>query len=154
MTSDHLLAATQNDALDMARVTELAAPAILIIACVAIAFCVFICSIDYWSSKGSYRDMAQLLTHSSMFWARWPHDRIWSAPYGELAAEADRCEVIVAYVERQKESPGKRADDSRAAFNQHIDREVAAYKGMLAAVRNVMNYAHSRRRGPQQPYGA
>lgn len=154
MTPVRVLAASRNDALDMTRVTGSVALAILIIACVAIAFCVFMCSIDYWSSKGSYRDMAQLLTHSSMFWARWPHDRIWSAPYGELAAEADRCEVIVAYVERQKESPGKRADDSRDAFNQHIDREIAAYKGMLAAVRNAMNYAHSRGRGPQQPYGA
>ncbi len=154
MTSDRVLVATQNGALDMARVTGSAVPAILIIACVAIAFCVFMCSIDYWSSKGTYSDMAQLMTHSSMFWARWPHDRIWSAPYGELAAEAERCEVIVAYVERQKESPGKRADDSQAAFNQHIDREVAAYQGMLAAVRNAMNHAHARGHGPQQPYGA
>lgn len=154
MTPVRVLAASRNDALDMTRVTGSVALAILIIACVAIAFCVFMCSIDYWSSKGSYRDMAQLLTHSSMFWARWPHDRIWSAPYGELAAEADRCEVIVAYVERQKESPGKRADDSRDAFNQHIDREIAAYKGMLAAVRNAMNYLNSQGRGPQQPYRA
>ncbi|OCB48482.1 hypothetical protein A5721_06215 [Mycobacterium vulneris] len=154
MTSDHVLAATQNGALDMARATASAVPAILIIACVAIAFCVFMCSIDYWSSRGSYRDMAQLMTHSSMFWARWPHDRIWSAPYEELAAEANRCEVIVAYLDRQKESPGKRTNDSCTAFNQHIDHEIAAYQGMHAAVRNAMNYAHSRGRGPQQPYGA
>ncbi len=108
------------------------------------------CWIDYWSSKGSYRDMAQLMTHSSMFWARWPHDRIWSAPYGELAAEADRCEVIVAYVERQKEPPGKRVHDAPAVFDQHIDREIAAYQGMLATVRNAMNYLNSQGRGPQQ----
>ncbi|MFV8167633.1 hypothetical protein ACNQVK_36900 [Mycobacterium sp. 134] len=138
----------------MGHVTEVAAPAIFIIACVAIGFCVFMCSIDYWSSKGSYKDMAQLMTHSSMFWARWPNDRIWSAPYGELAAEADRCEVIIAYVERQKRSKGKRVDDVRAPFNQHIDREIAAYQGMLAAVRNAMSYSNSHGRGPQQSYGA
>lgn len=135
----------------MASVTGSVAPAILIIACVAIAFCVFLCSIDYWSSKGSYRDTAQLMTHSSMFWARWPHDRIWSAPYAELALEAHRCEVIVAYVENKKRSTGKRVDDARAAFNQHMDREIAAYQGMLAAVRNAMNYAVSQGRGPQSP---
>lgn len=154
MTSDHLLAATQNDALDMARVTELVAPAILITACVVIGFCVFVCFIDYWSSKGSYKDTAQLMVHSSMFWARWSQDRIWSAPYGELAAEADRCEVIIAYVESKKRSKGKRAAGSRAAFNQHIDRELATYQGMLDAVRNAMNYLNSQGRGPQQPYRA
>ncbi|CDO29562.1 hypothetical protein [Mycolicibacterium porcinum] len=154
MTSDRVLGVMQNNALDMAQVGGSVLPAILIIACVATAFCVFICSIDYWSSKGSYKDMAQLMTHSSMFWVRWPHDRIWSAPYGELAAEADRCEVIVDYIKRKKKSQRKRVDDAHAAFNQHIDHEIAAYQGMLAAVRNAMNYAHSRGRGPQQPYGA
>lgn len=154
MTAVRLLAATQNSALDLVRSTASVAPAILIIACVAIAFCVFMCAIDYWSSKGTNRDMAQLMTQSSMFWARWPHDRIWSAPYGELAAEADRCEVIVAYVKRQKEPPGKRIDEARTAFNKHVDREIATYEGMLAAVRNAMNYAVSQGRGPQQPYRA
>ncbi|CQD03552.1 hypothetical protein K1X22_09790 [Mycolicibacterium farcinogenes] len=154
MTAIGFLAATQNGALDLVRSTASAAPAILIIACVAMAFCVFICSIDYWSSKGTYRDMAQLMTQSSMFWARWSDDRIWSAPYGELAAEADRCEVVVAYIERQKKSLGKKHDDARAAFNEHIDRELVTYQGMLTAVRNAMIYLNSQGRGPQAPHGS
>ena len=148
MTPDRVLAATQYNALDMAGVTGLVSPAILIIGCLAIAFTVFMCSVDYWSSKGSYKEVARLMTHSSMFWARWSHDRIWSAPYEELAAEARRCEVIVAYVENKKRSR-KRVDDACVAFNRYVDGEITTYQGMLAALRNAMNYAVSQGRGPQ-----
>lgn len=151
MTSDRILAVTQNIALDMAEVTDSASTGILIIGGTAIAFTVFLCAIDYWSNKASLKELARLMTHSSMFWARWPHDRIWSAPYGELAAEADRCESIIGYVHSKKRSPGKRFGDAVSQHNHHVEREIATYQGLLAAVRSAMHYAISQGRGPQLP---
>lgn len=151
MTSDLPLAATHYIALDMAEVTDSLHPAISIIGGTAIAFTVFLCVVDYWSNKASFKELARLMTHSSMFWVRWPHDRIWSAPYGELAAEADRCESIIGYVHSKRRSPGKRFGDAVSRHNYNVEREIATYQHMLGTVRAAMNYAVSQGRGPQLP---
>lgn len=120
---------------------------------------VFFFGIDWLSTKATYRKLAELYTHSSAFWARWPGDRLWVAPYGELAAEADRCEQLIGnvgskslYVGMKKGPTGKqRAKDLRAEFQRQLDREVATYQGLRSAVHNAMNYAVSQGRGPQAP---
>lgn len=115
----------------------------------------FFFGLDWYSRKASYRELAQLYTHSSAFWARWPGDRLWSAPYDELAAEANRCDELIRsvgdkrlYVGRKKGLTKKQAEGLLAEFRVQIDREIAAYQGMLAAVRNAMSYAVSQGRGP------
>ena len=154
MTPDRFAEVTQNFALDMARVTDSVVTGALIVGCTAMAFTVFLCWVDWWSTKATYREMGRLLTHSSAFWARWPNDRIWSAPYGELAAEADRCQSIIGYVSMKKPT-SKRAETELVEVIQRVEREEAMYQNMLATVHSAMNYAISQGRGPQQqPYRA
>lgn len=86
-----------------------------------------------------------------MFWLRWPHDRIWSVPYGELAAEADRCESIIGYVHSKKRSSGKRFGDAVSRYNYNVEREIATCQGLLNSVHSAMHYAVSQGRGPQLP---
>lgn len=118
----------------------------------------FFFGLDWYSRKSSYRTLAQLYTHSSAFWARWPGDRLWSAPYDELAAEANRCHELIRsvgdkrlYLSRKKGRAKKQVEVLRAEFREQIDREIAHYQGMLATVGNAMNYAVSQGRGPRQP---
>ncbi|MED5815675.1 hypothetical protein VST63_25220 [Mycolicibacterium sp. 050232] len=126
---------------------------------VVIGCAVFFFGVDWLSTKATYRQLAKLYTHSAAFWARWPGDRLWVAPYEELAAEANRCEQLIGnvgskslYVGMKKGPAGKkRAKDLQAEFQRQLDREVATYQGLLAAVRNAMNYAVSQGRGPQAP---
>ena len=120
----------------------------------------FFFGIDWYSRKASYRELARLYTYSSAFWARWPGDRLWVAPYGELAAEADRCDELIRSVGDKRLNVGAkmaltektRAKQLQAEFRGNIDREIAMYQGMLAAVHNAMNYAASQGRGPHQPH--
>ncbi|OBB21562.1 hypothetical protein A5761_30060 [Mycolicibacterium setense] len=116
---------------------------------------------DWNGTKVCYRTLALLYTHSSAFWARWPGDRLWSAPYDELAAEADRCNELIRYVgEKRMRLPVKRgparkqAEALHAEFSEQVEREKAMYQHMLGTVHSAMNYAISQGRGPQQPYRA
>lgn len=150
---------TAAPAFDLGSFIEGSVPFAIIGLATVIGGAAFFFGIDWYSRKASYRELARLYTHSSAFWARWPGDRLWLAPYDELAAEADRCEELIRSVGdkrlyvRGKNGPAKkRAEDLRATFREQIDREIATYEGMLAAVRNAMNHAVSQGRGPQQPY--
>lgn len=111
---------------------------------------------DWNGTKVCYRTLARLYTHSSAFWARWPGDRLWVAPYEELAAEADRCNELIGYVgEKRMRLPvrrpaRKRAEALHAEFREQVEREKVMYQNMLATVHSAMNYAISQGRGPQQ----
>ncbi|WP_066900077.1 hypothetical protein [Mycolicibacterium houstonense] len=117
----------------------------------------FFAGVVWYSGRASYRTLARLYTHSSAFWARWPGDRLWVAPYEELAAEADRCNELVGYVgEKRMRLPlrgpaRKRAEPIHAEFRQQLEREEAMYQSMLATVHAAMNYATAQGRGPQAP---
>ncbi|QRY52813.1 hypothetical protein [Mycolicibacterium septicum] len=120
---------------------------------------VFFFGVSWYSQKATYRDLAQWYARSSAFWARWPGERLWMAPYGELAAEARRCEDLINNVGSKTPYLGaktvlmerKRARELRAEFRRDIESEIITYKDMLAAVHNAMNYAASQGRGPQVP---
>ncbi|WKG04254.1 hypothetical protein [Mycolicibacterium sp. HK-90] len=154
MTTVRALADTRNVALDTAEVIDSVSSGLLIIGCTAVAFTAFLCAVDYWSSKPSYQHLGRTLAQSSVFWARWPGDRIWSAPFGELSREAARCEEILVHLQERKEADEKmsyaRPPDSRIYFYGQI----ATRQSMLATVHSAMNYAISQGRGPQphQPY--
>ncbi|OBF44338.1 hypothetical protein A5719_07680 [Mycolicibacterium peregrinum] len=146
---------TSSAASDIGSFIEGWVPMALIGLATIIGSAAFFFGLDWYSRKASYRELAQLYTHSSAFWARWPGDRLWSAPYDELAAEANRCDELIRsvgdkrlYVGRKKGLTKKQAEGLLAEFRVQIDREIAAYQGMLAAVRNAMSYAVSQGRGP------
>jgi len=118
----------------------------------------FFFGLDWYSRKSAYRELALLYTHSSAFWARWRGDRLWMAPYNELAAEAQRCEELVRsvgdkrlYIGLRRGPAKKQAQDLRAEFRRQIDREIATYQGMLVTLHSAMNYAVAQGKGPQLP---
>ncbi|OMC34059.1 hypothetical protein A5740_10460 [Mycobacterium sp. GA-1841] len=120
----------------------------------------FFFGLDWYSRRSSYRTLARLYTHSSAFWARWPGDRVWMAPYGELVAEADRCNELIGYVGEKRMNLGlkrgsakKQAKAIHAEFRQQVEREEAMYQGILATLQNAMNYAVARGKGPPPPPG-
>ena len=80
---------------------------------------------------------ALLLTHSSAFWARWPYDRLASAPYAELAAEAARCELMVAGL-RAATRPARIGSTPPSVPGDYLHGRLIAHEGMLAAVRQAM----------------
>ncbi|PEG61967.1 hypothetical protein CQY21_03165 [Mycolicibacterium boenickei] len=154
---------TSSATFDVGSFIEGSVPFALIGLATIIGGAAFFFGIDWYSRKASYRELARLYTHSSAFWARWPGDRLWVAPYGELAAEADRCDELIRSVggKRLKLSvktaltEKKRAKELRAEFRQQLEREEAMYQQMLATVRSAMNYAIAQGRGPQaRPYNA
>ncbi|WP_166907521.1 hypothetical protein [Mycobacterium sp. DL440] len=147
---------TASATFDVGSFIEGAVPFAIIGLATIIGSATFFFGLDWYSRKASYRELAQLYAHSSAFWARWPGDRLWSAPYDELAAEANRCDELIRsvgdkrlHVGRKKGPAKKQAEGLRAEFREQIDREVAYYQGMLAAVGNAMNYAVSQGRGPR-----
>ncbi|MGV0811237.1 hypothetical protein ABQF34_04705 [Mycolicibacterium boenickei] len=145
---------------DLGSFIEASIPSAIIALVAGIGMSAFIAGVVWYSGRASYRTLARLYTHSSAFWARWPGDRLWVAPYEELAAEADRCNELIGYVgEKRMRLPlrgpaRKRAEAIHAEFRQQVEREEAMYQGMLNSVHAAMHYAISQGRGPQQPYGA
>ncbi|WKG04252.1 hypothetical protein [Mycolicibacterium sp. HK-90] len=122
----------------------------------------------WYSKKAEYQKAARLYTFSSAFWARWPGERLWAAPYQELAAEAARCEEILGsmgltppHYERKESDPEVR-DDGAPEVNRRTDREGAQFRAKRDAVLRAMSNAIAQGRGPQQyqpqqyqqPYGA
>lgn len=88
-------------------------------------------------SASSDAKTALLLTHSSAFWARWPYDRLAAAPYAELAAEAARCELMVAGL-RAAMRPPRIGAKPPSVPGDYLHRRLVAYEGMLDAVRRTM----------------
>lgn len=149
---------TASAAFDLGSFIEGSIPFAIIGLVTMVSASAFFSGLGWYSRKASYRELAQLYTHSSAFWARWPDDRIWVAPFDELAAEAHRCEELirnvggkVLYSGLQRGPAKKRTKERRAEFRLQIDREIATYQGMLATVRNAMNYAVAQGKGRQEP---
>ncbi len=96
-------------------------------------------------------ERARLYTHSEAFWARWPNNRVFEAPYADLAAEATRCGRLVE-IFQEKLSSNKRPEPGpfRGIYDE-AHRHLPVYQHMLGTVRAAMNYAVSQGRGPQLP---
>jgi hypothetical protein len=90
---------------------------------------------------------ARLLTASSAFWARWPQDRLWGAPYWELQAEAARCEHL-ASLTRARMGTG-RYGQSLSKPGDLLHRRLAAYQATHAAVLQAMAYVAQRGQPPR-----
>lgn len=101
------------------------------------------------SSAGGQPDAerARLFTHSEAFWARWPNNRVFEAPYGELAAGASRCARLIGIFQRQRGTNLRPASGPTREVYDESNRQIATYQAML----NAMNYAVSQGRGPQLP---
>ncbi|MCV7066609.1 hypothetical protein H7H51_14465 [Mycolicibacterium farcinogenes] len=109
----------------------------------------------WYSKKAEYQKAARLYTFSSAFWARWPGERLWVAPYDESAAEAARCEEILGSMGLtppdfvgKGSGPAAQADDADEV-NRRIDREGASFRAKRGAVLQAMSYAIAQGRGPQ-----
>lgn len=146
---------------DLGSFIEGSIPLAIIALVCGIGSSAFFAGVMWYSRRASYRELALLYTHSSAFWARWPGDRLWVAPYDELAAEADRCDHLFRTVgEKSMRLPVKRgparkqAEALHAEFSEQVEREKVMYQHMLGTVHSAMNYAISQGRGPQQPYRA
>lgn len=115
----------------------------------------------WYTKKADYQKKARLHTFSSAFWARWPSERLWVAPYHELAAEAARCEEILGGMgltppqyEGKESGPGVHADNGHEV-DQRIRAEGARFRAKRGAVLRAMSYAVAQGKGPQAPpYGA
>jgi hypothetical protein len=151
MTSDQLLGATELVATDMASVTASIAPAVLIIGGISTAFTILMCWYASSATKGPIVDQSKLMTQSVAFWARWPGDRLFAAPYAELSSEATRCAQIIALLQGRRGPDAQKVRDRRRDRRAYFDGQIATYQGMLAAVQNAMNYVASQGRGPHAP---
>ncbi|OMC34060.1 hypothetical protein A5740_10465 [Mycobacterium sp. GA-1841] len=122
--------------------------------------CALIFFVGAWYSKKSeYQKRARLYTFSSAFWARWPGERLWVAPYPELAGEAARCEDILAgmgltppHYEHEQSEPVIKAEDAQRG-DQRVDRDGASFLAKRGVVLQAMTHAIAQGRGPQSPPG-
>jgi hypothetical protein len=114
------------------------APIVLIVAALLVGLGKFVAPLPDTSTVTE----ALLLTHSSAFWARWPQDRLWSAPPWELQAELARCEHLVALTRRSM--PIGHYGQNLSKPGDLLHRRLAAYEGMLAAVRQALAYSAQR----------
>lgn len=96
-------------------------------------------------------ERARLFTHSEAFWARWPGNRVFEAPYDELFVEATRCERVIEIYQRQRGTNVRPATGQARKIYDVANRQIATYQQMLATVHNAMNHAISQGRGPQLP---
>lgn len=96
-------------------------------------------------------EKARLFTHSEAFWARWPGNRVFEAPYDELAAEATRCARIVEILQGERGSNVRPATGHARRAYDKANNQLASYEPMLNSVHNAMHYAISQGRGPQLP---
>lgn len=110
--------------------------------------------VQWYVVSDSRRFVAQqagLLTHSSIFWSRWSYEQLWTAPYGDLAAESDRCGRIIDNLLSRRGPSNSRGRGRESAEYDYYDREITRYRQMQTAVQNAMNYVAGRGRDPQQP---
>ncbi|MBN3512368.1 hypothetical protein JYB55_26430 [Mycolicibacterium septicum] len=96
-------------------------------------------------------ERARLFTQSEAFWARWPNNRVFEAPYDELAAEASRCARVIEIYQRQRGTNVRPATGHARRIYDKSNSQIATYQAMLNSVHNAMNYAISQGRGPQLP---
>lgn len=96
-------------------------------------------------------EKARLFTHSEAFWTRWPGNRLFEAPYDELAAEATRCARIVEILQGERGSNVRPATGHARRAYDKANTQIASYEPMLSSVHHAMNYAISQGRGPQLP---
>lgn len=96
-------------------------------------------------------ERARLFTHSEAFWARWPDNQVFEAPYDELASEASRCERVIEICQGQRGTNVRPATGHARKIYDKANRQIATYQQMLATVQNAMHYAISQGRGPQLP---
>lgn len=96
-------------------------------------------------------ERARLFTHSEAFWTWWPDNRLFEAPYGELAAEATRCARIVEILQGDRGSNVRPATGHARRSYDKANSQLASYEPMLNSLHNAMNYAISQGRGPQLP---
>jgi hypothetical protein len=126
---------------------------------IGITFAIIFFVAVWYMKKAEYQKAARLYTFSSAFWARWPGQRLWVAPYDELAAEAARCEEILGgmglkppdYAPREN-NPAVQ-DDGAHRGNRRIDRDGATFRAKRGAVLRAISQAMAQGRGPQSgPY--
>ncbi|OBG89298.1 hypothetical protein A5699_14530 [Mycobacterium sp. E802] len=107
------------------------------------------------SSAGERLDAerAWLYTHSEAFWARWPNNRVFDAPYEELAAESARCERVIEICQGQRGTTVRPAYGAARESYDQSNSQIATYQHMLSTVHNAMNMRSRKvevpgRRGP------
>lgn len=66
------------------------------------AFAALVFWISVTGTQRVQRRQARLLAQTSVFWSRWPGDRFWAAPYGELVAQAERYEQLIGILGQRK----------------------------------------------------
>jgi hypothetical protein len=64
--------------------------------------------------RRSTPELVVLLNESATFYSRWPEDRLWAVPAGELADEVARCTRVVELLESRR---GAAAGASRGAVD-------------------------------------
>lgn len=113
----------------------------------------------WYTKKSEYQKRARLYTFSSAFWARWPGERLWVAPYPELAAEAARCEEILGgmgltppHYEPKPSDTAVKTEDAHSG-DSRIERDGTDFRTKRGAVLQAMSRAVAQGRGPQSPSG-
>lgn len=96
-------------------------------------------------------ERARLFTHSEAFWVRWPNNRVFEAPYDEMAGEATRCERVIEIYQRERGTNVRPATGQARKIYDKANSQIATYQAMLNSVHNAMHYAISQGRGPQLP---
>ncbi|CRZ16583.1 hypothetical protein [Mycolicibacterium neworleansense] len=123
----------------------------LVISAFCVAVFVLIALIPSTARDREDAEKARLFTHSEAFWARWPGNGLFEAPYDQLAAEATRCARIVEIFQGERGSNVRPATGHARRAYDNAEIQLASYEPMLNSVHNAMNYAISQGRGPQLP---
>lgn len=120
------------------------------------AFAALVFWISVTGTQRVQRRQARLLAQTSVFWSRWPGDRFWAAPYGELVAQAERYEQLIGILGQRKTLATPRFPSKQdRLFLDYLDGQLDDSRRHLAAVRSAMHHAIAQGRGPQQtpPFG-
>ncbi|MGV0836284.1 hypothetical protein [Mycolicibacterium thermoresistibile] len=103
---------------------------------VALAFLVFTPGYERFIAKQWDADQAAFMHESAAFRARWPGERLWSAPYDEVKAEAVRCWRIIDILQQRNRK--------YQYANVAINNQAAEIHGWLLTVHQAMNVAAER----------
>lgn len=114
----------------------------------AVVYC-----ISVFGTRGVQRREARLRAHSSVFWSRWSADRLWAAPYDELAAEAGRCEQIIDSLRQRQTLATSRFPTKREKlFLHYLDNQIADSRRSLSMVHSAMHYVAGQTQWPPRPH--
>lgn len=119
----------------------------LVVSAIVVAVFIAIAMIPSAAGERLDAERARLFTHSEAFWARWPNNRVFEAPYDELAGEAIRCERVIEIYQRQRGTNVRPASGPARQVYDESNRQIATYQGLLAAVQHAI----AQGRGPQLP---